>query len=66
MNCMHGAPFGDCRMGCDDLRPEKKSIPPHEHVSDGMIYTSNPPKVKCAICGEFKTLPIQDTRYSWR
>ena len=24
-----------------------------EHVSDGLIYTSNPPKLKCKKCGEF-------------
>lgn len=25
----------------------------HEHESDGMVYTSNPPQYKCKKCGEF-------------
>lgn len=31
---------------------------PKEHVceSDGAIYTSNPPQLKCRICGQFKRI----------
>lgn len=25
----------------------------HQHVSDGMVYMSNPPKYRCVVCGEF-------------
>lgn len=37
-----------------------KEYPPRmmEHVceSDGIMYMSNPPQIKCRICGRFKTL----------
>jgi len=30
-----------------------KQDTPHEHVSDGLSYTSNPPKSRCIECGNF-------------
>jgi hypothetical protein len=29
------------------------SLSEHVHESDGLLYTSNPPKSKCKLCGEF-------------
>lgn len=51
------------RIECDTL-PDKviingeeykliKQDEPHKHVSDGLVYTSIPPKSRCIECSEF-------------
>lgn len=41
----------------EGVRPELKvQMQAHTCESDGMVYTSNPPQMKCKHCGVFKRM----------
>lgn len=55
----------DCHVPKTDTLTGQPSKTAHVHESDGLLYTTYPPQVKCRICGELKMVGQSMMRYRW-
>lgn len=51
----------------EQTEPKPKEQEECQHESDGLVYTSYPPKLKCGKCGEFYPVtPQSEKKESWQ